>query len=169
MNILKMKINNYLKLIISVVVPLVAGGIGSFFTTPNIETWYAELVRPSFSPPNWIFAPVWTLLFILMGVALWLVWSSYEKSKDEKTRKNIKIAIFLFGVQIILNVFWSIIFFGTQNPGLAFAEIIILWLAILATIIAFVKVSRWAGWLLLPYILWVSFAAYLNYAIWMLN
>ncbi|MBI4281690.1 tryptophan-rich sensory protein [Candidatus Uhrbacteria bacterium] len=158
-----MKLNNTAKLIIAIGISELAGVIGAVFTTPSIPTWYAGLTKPEFGPPNWIFAPVWTTLFALMGIAMWLVW------KRGLGEPGVKRALIIFDVQLVLNVLWSIIFFGLHNPGAAFAEIIILWLAIFATIIAFAKISRSAAWLLAPYILWVSFAAYLNYAIWMLN
>ncbi len=158
-----MKINNFLKLVIFVIMAEFAGIIGSIFTTPSISTWYVYLQKPPINPPNWIFAPVWTTLFLLMGVAAFLVWNKGLK------RKEVKIALGVFIVQLILNIFWSIIFFGLHNPFYAFFEIIILWLAILWTIITFYKISKPAAFLLLPYILWVSFAAYLNYAIFILN
>lgn len=154
---------NFLKLIIAIGVSELAGVIGSIFTTPSISGWYANLVRPEFAPPNWIFAPVWTTLFALMGIAAFLVW------KRGLGDKKVKIALVIFLVQLILNTFWSIIFFGLHSPGGALIEMIFLWLAILATIIAFAKISKPAAWLLLPYILWVSFAGYLNFSIWMLN
>lgn len=151
------------KLIISILVCQGAGVIGSLFTSPAISTWYATLQKPSFNPPNWIFAPVWILLFLLMGISLYLIW---EKRLGNK---KAKIAVFIFGVQLILNTFWSILFFGLQFPLYAFIEIIILWLAILLTIVNFYKISKLATYLLLPYILWVSFAGYLNYSIWQLQ
>jgi len=163
-----MKINNTFKLIIAIVVSELAGIIGSAFTTPSIAGWYAGLVKPALNPPAWVFGPVWTTLFALMGIAAFLVWSSYAEAPADK-KKGIKIALVLFGIQLVLNTLWSIIFFGLHNPGLAFIEIIFLWFAILATIIAFAKISRPAGWLLVPYILLVSFAGYLNYSIWQLN
>lgn len=159
---------NILTLLAAIGISEGAGLIGSVFTAPSIPTWYASLQRPEFSPPNWIFGPVWTTLYALMGIAAWLVWSSYAQASENK-RKQIRVALTLFGLQLVLNTLWSIIFFGWQNPGAAFAEISLLWLAILATIIAFARVSRPAAWLLLPYLLWVSFAAYFNYAIWTLN
>ena len=163
-----MKINNIWKLIIAVVVSELAGIIGSVFTTPSIAGWYAGLVKPALNPPAWVFGPVWTTLFALMGVSAWLVWSSYAKALEDK-KKGIKIALALFGLQLALNALWSIIFFGLHSPGAALIEIIFLWLAILATMITFAKISKPAAWLLLPYILWVSFAMYLNYSIWILN
>lgn len=152
---------NFIKLLISIIVCQVAGVIGAIFTTPAISGWYKSLQKPFFNPPNWIFSPVWIFLFLLMGISLYLVW-------DRGVREN-KKAIIIFGVQLVLNIFWSIIFFGLKSPGFAFLEIIILWLAILTTIISFYKVSKTAGLLLIPYILWVSFALILNFFLWQLN
>ena len=163
-----MKINNTLKLITSILVSELAGVIGSLFTAPAIGTWYASLIKPPLNPPSWVFGPVWTTLFALMGIAAFLVWSSYAKASADK-KKGIKVALILFGIQLGLNTLWSIIFFGLHSPGGALVEIVFLWLAILATIIAFYKISKPAAWLLVPYILWVSFAMYLNYSIWVLN
>ena len=162
-NTLRLRSGQALKLIIAIVVSELAGIIGSVFTTPSIAGWYATLARPTLNPPAWVFGPVWTTLFVLMGVAAFLVW---KKGLD---RRDVKIALGIFIGQLVLNTLWSIIFFGLHNPGVAFIEIIFLWLAILSTIIAFAKISKPAAWLLVPYILWVSFAAYLNYSIWMLN
>ena len=158
-----MKINNTLKLIIAIVVSELAGIIGSVFTTPSIAGWYATLARPALNPPAWVFGPVWTTLFALMGISAFLVW---KKGLD---RKDVKTALGIFLGQLVLNTLWSIIFFGLHSPAGAFVEIIFLWLAILATIIDFAKISRPTVWLLLPCILWVSFAGYLNFSIWMLN
>jgi len=158
-----MKINNTFKLIITIMISELAGIIGSVFTIPSIPAWYATLVKPVLNPPAWVFGPVWTTLFALMGASAFLVW------RKGWNRKDVKIALGIFIVQLVLNTLWSIIFFGLHNPGAAFIEIIFLWLTILATIIAFARISKKAAWLLLPYILWVSFAAYLNYAIWILN
>ncbi|OHB24989.1 MAG: TspO protein [Parcubacteria group bacterium RIFOXYD2_FULL_52_8] len=156
--------NTTFKLIITIGASLAAGAVGSLFTTPAIQSgWYAELVKPVMNPPAWVFGPVWTLLFVLMGIAAFLVW------KKGFERREVKIALVIFDVQLLLNVLWSVIFFGLRNPGGALVEIVFLWLAILATIIVFAKISRPAAWLLVPYILWVSFAVYLNYAIWTLN
>jgi len=160
-----MKINNFLKLVIAVVACEVAGIIGSVFTMPSIPTWYAGLAKPALNPPAWVFGPVWTILFALMGISLFLIW----KSISSVTQKERRVGIILFFVQLALNMLWSIIFFGLHNPGVAFVDIILLWLAILATIITFAKISKLAAWLLVPYILWVSFAAYLNFALWILN
>ncbi|MCC6934212.1 MAG: tryptophan-rich sensory protein [Candidatus Yanofskybacteria bacterium] len=151
------------KLIIAVAVSQLAGGVGSLFTTPAIPGWYAGLLKPAVAPPNWVFAPVWTTLFLLMGIAAFLVW---QKGLG---RRDVRIALGVFVGQLALNTLWSVLFFGLRAPGAAFVEILILWLGIAATIVAFAKISRPAAWLLVPYILWVSFAAYLNAALWLLN
>lgn len=158
-----MKINNALKLIIAIVVSELAGIIGSVFTASSIEGWYAGIVKPSLNPPAWVFGPVWTTLFALMGIAAFIVW---RKGLD---RRDVKIALGIFVLQLALNTLWSIVFFGFHSLGGALVEIVFLWLAILATIIAFSKISKPAAWLLAPYIAWVSFAGYLNYALWILN
>ncbi len=155
--------NNALKLAASIGVCLLAGAIGGLFTSSSIPTWYAALNKPAFNPPNWIFGPVWTLLYVLMGVSLFLVWQKGLKNKKAKT------AVTIFGIQLALNVLWSILFFGLKSPILGLIEIIILWAFILLSIIKFSKISKTAAWLLLPYILWVSFAAVLNLAIFLLN
>lgn len=160
-----MKISNMFKLVVAIVVSELAGIIGAVFTAPSIPTWYAELAKPALNPPGWIFGPVWTALYALMGIALFLVWKTSPSVAPQERRR----AMSVFFVQLVLNSLWSIIFFGFHRPDLAFIEIIILWIAILATIITFGKISKVAAWLLVPYILWVSFASYLNYSIWMLN
>ena len=140
-----------------------AGIVGSLFTAPAIKTWYVTLNKPSFNPPNWLFAPVWTILFLLMGISFFLI---LEKGTDKKARGD---AFFVFIFQFILNVEWSILFFGLNFLFAAFIEIIILWVAILATIIKFYKVYKPAAYLLIPYFLWVTFASVLNFFIWRLN
>lgn len=158
-----MTISNTSKLIIAIVGSELAGIIGSVFTAPAIAGWYTTIAKPELNPPAWVFGPVWTTLFALMGVAAFLVW------KQGLERRDVRIALGIFVGQLALNTLWSILFFGLQNPGAAFIEIVILWFAILATIVAFARISRPAAWLLVPYILWVSFASYLNFSIWMLN
>ena len=153
---------NYPKLIVSIVACQLAGVIGSIFTAPNIATWYASIAKPAFNPPNWVFAPAWTTLFLLMGISVYLIWNRPD------WKKNIT-ALAAFDTQLALNVVWSFLFFGLQNPFFAFIEIIILWIAILATIILFYRIDRRAAYLLIPYIAWVTFAALLNYSIWILN
>lgn len=151
------------KLLIAVAVPLAIGGLSGLATARGVETWYPTLVKPSFNPPAWVFAPTWTVLYIMMGVALFLVW------RQGLDTPGVKAALTLFAVQLVLNALWSILFFGMQSPASAFAEILLLWLAIVATLWTFWQVTPAAGWLLAPYLAWVSFAAVLNGSIWMLN
>lgn len=152
-----------MKLFISLLITLLAGGIASLFTLSGVNGWYVTANKPSFNPPNWLFAPVWTALYIMMGIALFLVW----KSDVNKTLK--KTAIILFAVQLTLNFLWSFIFFYAKQPGWAFLDIVAMWVAILLTIIWFAKISTTASWLLVPYIFWVSFASILNFYIWQHN
>jgi benzodiazapine receptor len=151
------------KLITSIVICQLAGVIGSLFTRPAIPTWYATLEKPSFTPPNGVFSPAWITLFVLMGIAAFLVWN--KGLSDQR----VKIALSIFAVQLILNVLWSVMFFGLRSPLAGLIDIVILWIAISLTILYFFKVSNMAGILLIPYILWVSFAAGLNFSIWRLN
>lgn len=145
------------KLIFCILITEGAGIFGSVATSSSVKTWYlTDLIKPSFNPPSWIFAPVWTLLFFLMGIALYLVW----------TKKN---NLFWFWVQLLLNILWSFLFFGLHSPMLAFYEIVILWIVILITIIKFWSYNKKAGILLLPYLAWVSFASFLNLSIARLN
>ena len=152
-----------IKLIVSITICLFAGFLGSFFTTPAIPTWYSTLAKPSFAPPNWLFFPVWTTLFVMMGISLYLVW---RRGLEGQQVKN---ALVIFAVQLILNVLWSAAFFGLRSPLSGLIEISILWVSIAFTIMIFMKISRTAGLLLIPYIIWVSFAAILNFMIWRLN
>ncbi len=154
---------NYWKLIPSIIICQLAGIIGSIFTVSSVSTWYLTLNKPFFNPPSWVFGPVWIMLYFLMGISLYIVWNKGIGSKESK------IAISVFGVQLILNALWSIIFFGLRLPLFAFIEIIFMWLAIIATIVYFYRISKVASYLLIPYILWVSFAAILNFAIYYLN
>jgi len=158
----EMRIVDILKLVGSILLCQLAGFLGSLFTTPAIPTWYQTLNKPFFTPPNWIFSPVWIGLFILMGVSLFLVWRRSD-------HPQFKPALIFFFVQLILNTLWSIAFFGLKSPLLGLVDIILLWIAILLTILNFFKVSKWAGALLLPYLIWVSFAALLNVSLWVLN
>jgi benzodiazapine receptor len=150
-------------LIVAVAIPLIVGAIGGFATSSSVSSWYPELLKPPWNPPNWLFGPVWTALYILMGVAAWLVW------REGPGAPGVRGALVLFGVQLLLNLGWSVVFFGLRRIGWALIEIGITWGFILATIIAFYRVRPVAGWLLLPYQLWVSFATLLNGAIWWLN
>lgn len=140
-----------------------AGIIGSLFTTPAIPTWYLALQKPSIAPPNWIFGPVWTTLYLLMGISLYLV------SKAGLGSINVRRSLVMFSIQLALNVLWSYLFFGLRSPRLGLIEIIAMWVAILITMVFFQRVSRAAALLLVPYLLWVSFASYLNYLIMILN
>jgi tryptophan-rich sensory protein len=158
----KMKLNDILKLVVSIILCQLAGFLGSLFTTPAIPTWYATLRKPFFTPPNWIFSPVWISLFILMGISLFFVWQKTDHPK-------FKIAFIFFFVLLILNVLWSVAFFGLRSPLLGLIDIVLLWIAILLTIQNFLKVSKMAGFLLFPYLLWVGFAALLNFSLWILN
>jgi tryptophan-rich sensory protein len=157
-----MQIKSWPALLISIVICNLAGALGSIFTARTVDTWYIELVKPSFNPPSWVFGPVWTTLYILMGISLYLVWIDRKK-------KFKKPALTVFGIQLALNALWSILFFGLQSPFYAFIEIIFLWAFILASIYYFYKISKPAAYLLIPYIAWVSFAAILNFFIYYLN
>jgi len=151
-------------LLLFLIVTFAAAGLGSFFTASSIATWYPTLQKPSWNPPNWIFAPVWTALYVMMAVAAWQVW---RRSKNSLSGSRWPLSLFF--IQLALNAAWSGLFFGLQNPGLAFIEILFLWSAILLTAISFFRRSQLAGGLLLPYLLWVAFAAALNFEIWRLN
>lgn len=153
-----MKKQNWIKLAIAIIICELAGIIGSIFTTPAIGAWYNTLPKPDLAPPNWVFGPVWTTLFLMMGISLYLVWQKNWNSREKR------LAILIFTLQLLLNVLWSALFFGQRDPLSAFTEIIFLWLAIVFTINVFAKISKPAAWLLVPYLLWVTFAAYLNYS-----
>ena len=157
------RIRNGVELVLFVAFCEMAGVIGAFFTTSSIPTWYAGLRKPDLAPPNWVFAPVWTTLYGLMGVSLFLVW----RKTLGKGSRSLAIAVFI--MQLILNVLWSYLFFGLRSPFLGVVEITILWFAIAATVTFFSRISRTAGLILLPYLGWVSLAAYLNYMIFTLN
>ncbi len=162
-NMDKKRKDDFLWFALALLICLGVGALGSIFTAPAISGWYASLIKPSFNPPNWLFSPVWTTLFILMGVALFLI---LRRPKNIQYRRQ---AVSLFIVQLFLNLLWSFFFFFLQNPGAALVEIAILWMAILLSLIYGAKVNRAVLWLLLPYLLWVSFASFLNYSIWALN
>jgi tryptophan-rich sensory protein len=155
--------NNTLKLLISVAIPLLVGGLSGFATARGVADWYPTLVKPSFNPPAWVFGPVWTVLYIMMGVAAFLVW------RAGLDVDGVRIALTVFAVQLALNGLWSILFFGMQAPGLALIEIVLLWIAIGFTVVLFWRVFPLPGALLLPYWAWVSFAAVLNASLWWLN
>jgi tryptophan-rich sensory protein len=152
----------WIGLIVFLVICFAAAGIGSAVTTPQIDGWYANLAKPSWNPPNWIFAPVWSTLYVAMAVAAWLVWRQGGIA-------GAKVPLALFGVQLALNTLWSCLFFGLENPGLAFAEVLLLWVAIATTMVTFWFRSKVAGLLFVPYLAWVTFAAFLNFTVWRLN
>ena len=159
-----------LRLGFSIAIPLMAAAIGSVFTSESVSTWYQTIEKPTFSPPNWLFGPVWTTLYVMRGISLFLVWRATNTTTFTKDRRNRKIAAFIaFGSQLILNVLWSFIFFGLRSPQLAFAEIVILLISIVVTIVIFYKISRLAAVLMMPYAGWVTFASFLNLQIWLLN
>lgn len=141
-------------------VTLMVGFLGGQVTAPNIASWYNGLTKPSFNPPNWIFAPVWTTLYVMMAVAAWRVW----RVKGFKSR-----AFPLWLAQLVLNFAWSFIFFGNHALAPAFAELIVLWVVLFFTLVTFGRIDKPAGWLLIPYLAWVSFAGVLNFWVWQLN
>lgn len=157
-----MKRIDIIKLVTAIVLTVVLGAVGGLVTAAEIPVWYAGLNKPAFNPPNWLFGPVWTMLYLLMGISCFLVWKLPVTVQRNK-------ALALFIIQFVLNFCWSFIFFGMHELGWALIEMGILWMAILLTIIHFSKLSKTAAWLLVPYIAWVSFAFILNAAIWKLN
>ncbi len=150
------------KLALYIGICLAAGFIGSYFTQSSVTSWYLVLNKPSFNPPSWIFAPVWTTLYILMGISIYII-STLPPQED---RKN---AMIIFFTQLCLNILWSYSFFYLRSPLMAFINIIALWIMILLMIVRFYKLSTTAAWLQIPYLLWVSFASLLNFYIWQLN
>jgi benzodiazapine receptor len=158
-----MKLTIMIEFIVCLVLTFTAAFIGSLFTREAIPDWYAGLNKPSFTPPNWLFAPVWAVLYLLMAISAVIVW------QKGLAKPYVRIALITYLIQLILNALWSVIFFGLKMPMVAFIEILLLWTAIGLTILAFAAVSIPAAVLLVPYILWVSFAAVLNFFIWLLN
>jgi benzodiazapine receptor len=152
-----------LVLALLLLVVFAVGAGGAYFTSGSLSTWYEQLQKPTFNPPSAVFGPVWTLLYIFMAVAMWLVW------REEETAALVTPPQTMWLAQLVLNLGWSIIFFGLRLPGLALVEIILLWSAVLATTFVFFRVSRLAGALMVPYVLWVTFAAILNFSIWYLS
>ncbi len=156
--------NKSSKILIVVVTCLIIGYLSGIATQSSIKTWYEELIKPVYNPPNLIFGPVWTMLYIMMGVAAGLVWEKLESNKE-----IVRTALIYFGIQLSLNALWSFLFFGLKNPFLAGIEIMILLLMIYETYIKFDKISKTAGYLFIPYLCWVGFATVLNISIWWLN
>lgn len=153
---------NWVKLVVSVLFTVGIGSLGGIFTISEIPGWYAGLQKPSFNPPNWIFGPVWSMLYLLMGISFYLVWK-----QPVSTVRNVGLTLFV--IQFIFNFFWSILFFNQHLIAAALLEMVFLWIFILLTMIWFAKLSPTASWLLLPYLGWVSFATVLTAAIWKLN
>ena len=150
-------------LILCLVIPVFVGALSGLNNADSVDTWYREIARPSFTPPSWVFGPVWTTLYLAMGFAAFLVWRSGPG------RREVRVALWAFAIQLVLNALWSPLFFGLKNLGLAFAEIVVLWAAIAVTLTLFWRRSALAGLLLVPYLAWVSFATALNFAFWRLN
>lgn len=139
-----------------------AAAIGGWATSSSVGTWYQELAKPSWHPPDWIFGPVWTVLYVMMAVAAWLVWRSAGLW-------DARWPLLWFALQLVLNALWSILFFGFRSPGIALVEICLLWAAIAITSFQFAKRSSWAGWMMVPYLGWTTFAAFLNGTLWSMN
>lgn len=154
--------NPILSLVGSLILAYSAALIGSLFTVGAISEWYSTLLKPALSPPNWLFAPVWTILYALMAIAAWLIWERRHHTFASK-------ALFVYGAQLVFNALWSVVFFGLHNPALGLFVIALLWTSIATTAVQFYKINRLAGYLFIPYIAWVSFAAYLNFSIVLLN
>ncbi len=151
-----------IKLFVSILVCLSAGAVGGIFTSTSVRSWYPLLVKPGFTPPSWVFGPVWTVLYVLMGISLFFVW--------KKKKKILSCAgTWWFSAQLVLNVLWSVLFFGVRSPLLGMIDILLLLVTIVVTMLSFWRVSKSAAWLLLPYLLWVSFATILNVAFVVLN
>ncbi len=157
-----MKGRSWLALLGFIALCFAAAGLGSYWTSTSMPDWYGTLVKPSFQPPSWLFGPVWTALYLAMAVAAWLVWRKGGWAGQRR-------ALTLFLIQLALNTAWSGIFFGLRSLGPAVVDIVLLWVAILMTMLAFFKVDRLAGWLFVPYLAWVTFASALNFSIWRLN
>ena len=154
----------YYKILLCVAICLIVGYLSSITTQSSIKTWYPTIEKPIFNPPNWIFAPVWTLLFILMGIAAGMIWNKWDANKE-----LVKKGLLFFGIQLALNALWSYLFFGLNNVLLALVEIVLLWLVIYETYHIFKQIDKKASYLLIPYLGWVGFALILNGSIFWLN
>lgn len=157
--------NKYTRILVLVATCLVVGYFSSLVTQESVNTWFPTINKPSFNPPGWLFAPVWTALYIMMGIAGGLVWHEINSPRREEVKK----AMLFFAIQLALNALWSYLFFGLKNPLLALIEIVLLWLLIYETYAKFGKINKISGYLFVPYLLWVSFATVLNASIWWLN
>jgi len=157
--------NKYTRILVLVATCLVVGYFSSLVTQESVNTWFPTIKKPVFNPPNWLFAPVWTTLYVMMGIAGGLVWHEIDSPRKEEVKK----AMLFFAIQLGLNALWSYLFFGLKNPLLALIEIVLLWLMIYETYIKFSKINKFSGYLFVPYLLWVSFATVLNASIWWLN
>jgi translocator protein len=182
---MKLKRNDWISLAVAVLLPQLAGGLGAVATVSSVNTWYRKLKKPSWNPPSWLFGPVWTVLYLLMGVASWLIWRQGSQRSAESALAPVegaagprltlpeepetRQALAFYGGQLALNTIWSLIFFGLRSLGGALAEIGALWTLIAITAVRFFRLKPAAGWLLVPYLAWSTFAAVLNGAIWRLN
>lgn len=151
------------KLVISIIIVFLAGAVGTVYTLPEITGWYANLLKPSLTPPNWAVGPIWSTLYVLIGIALFLIW------REGLERKDVKVAIIIFAVQLAINVIWSLVFFGGHNLFGGLILVIMLWISILINIIVFYRISKTAGLILIPYLIWITIASYLNYGVYILN
>lgn len=163
-------------LLIALSAPFLAAAIGGVATESSVDTWYRKLSKPSWNPPRWLFAPVWSTLYVLMGVASWLVWRKRDSSSvawlkwfNRADEQEVTGALQLYGVQLALNALWSILFFGLRRLDWALAEVVVLWTLILTTLTRFYRIDARAGWLLVPYQAWVTFATFLNFMVWRMN
>jgi len=155
--------NNLFKLVFSILICQGVGIAGALWTAPNVDTWYAGLTKPSFTPPAWVFGPVWTLLYLMMAVSVWLIWTKGLHAP------GVRKAVFLFCLQLVVNGCWSFLFFGIRSPLAGLINICLLWWLIGLTIILFYRIHKSAGMLLVPYGIWVGFALVLNFSLWQLN
>ena len=155
--------SHLLALAVAVIVPLLVGGIGGIAPASSVGTWYQALQRPAWTPPSWVFGPAWTVLYVLMGVASWLVWRAGWGAP------GVRAALGLYGAQLVLNFLWSLVFFGLRRPDWALVDILALWVLILLTLVRFRRINAIAGLLLVPYLLWVTYATMLNAGVWWLN
>lgn len=175
----KLTIKSPLLLLVSILLSQAAGYVGSLATQRSINTWYVSLDKPLFNPPNWVFAPVWFILYTLMGISLYLVWVELKKPTgvfawfkyklQAKKREQMYSSVIFFLIHLVVNAVWSQVFFGLQELGSALVVLVLLWIMVATLIYVFGKFSRWASILLLPYLGWLTFAGLLNYSLWMMN